>query len=113
MDILDRGYHFKTIHNEDGSVAHVVAVFERFRKQVPIRRNQDFALEFYGKGAGIRLGVTAHPRCGAPATIAAARRTRIANTRDRERRQCFTRNSCAIIDGTALPRFADRDPQGR
>ena len=74
MEIVDRGYRFKTIHNEDGNIAHVLGIFERFQKQAPIRRNQDYSLDFYGKGAGIRLGVMAYPRRSVPATIAAARR---------------------------------------
>jgi len=77
MEILDRGYRFHTIHNEDGNIAHVVGFFERFQEQAPIRRSQDFELEFYGKGAGLRLGVTAAPRRGVPASMAAARRTRV------------------------------------
>jgi Phosphoesterase family len=77
MEILDRGYRFYTRHNDAGNVANVEAFFERFQEQAPIKRNQPFELEFYGKGAGIRLGVTAMPRRKPPTTMAAERRERV------------------------------------
>ncbi len=79
MEIIDRGYRFFTMHNPDRNVAHVTSLFERFQKQAPIRRNQDFELDFYGKGTGIRLGAATPARFAVPATMAAARRTRIAS----------------------------------
>ena len=77
MEILDRGYRFHTLHNEAGNIAHVDGFFERFQEQASIKRNQDYELEFYGKGAGIRLGVTAMPRRAVPTSMAAARRARV------------------------------------
>ncbi|OAN36766.1 hypothetical protein A4X20_06110 [Mycolicibacterium iranicum] len=77
MEILDRGYRFYTRHNDAGNVANVEAFFERFQEQAPIKRNQPFELEFYGKGAGIRLGVTAMPRRQPPEMMAADRRERV------------------------------------
>lgn len=79
MEITDRGYRFLTLPDEDGNIAHVTGFFERFQKQAPIRRNQDFELDFYGKGAGIRLGARTPARYAVPATTAAARRARIAS----------------------------------
>lgn len=74
MRITDRGYSFATIHNEDGNTAHVEGQYRRFQTQAPIRRNQPYELEFYGRGAGLTVGVTAIPRRAAPAVMAAARR---------------------------------------
>jgi len=81
MEITDRGYRFFTNHNPDpnGKVAHVTSSFRRFQKQAPIRRNQDFELDFYGKGAGIRLGASTQARFAVPATMAANRRASIAS----------------------------------
>jgi phospholipase C len=76
MDIRDNGYRFWTIHNADGDVAHVEGNYTRWQKEAPIRRNQDFELEFYGMGSSIVLGVTAWPRRAVPATMAAIRRSR-------------------------------------
>src|SRR5258705_8523255 len=78
MEILDRGYRFHTLHNEAGNIAQGDGFFERFQEQAPIKRNQDYELEFYGKGSGIRLGVTAMPRRAVPTSMAAARRARVA-----------------------------------
>lgn len=75
MEILDRGYSFNTVHNEDGNVAHVVGHYRRFQTEAPIERLQDFELAFYGRGAGLELGVTAIPRRAAPAAMAAVRRS--------------------------------------
>jgi phospholipase C len=81
MQITDRGYRFSTVHNEDGNVAHVQGRYRRFQTQSPIRRNQPYELEFYGRGAGLTLGVTAVPRRAEPAVAAAARRRITANPR--------------------------------
>jgi phospholipase C len=77
MEIKDRGYRFKTVPHEDPNlrnVAHVDGHYERFQKQAPIRKGQDFELEFYGRGGGMVLGVTAMPRRAAPSSMAALRR---------------------------------------
>lgn len=82
MNITDRGYSFATIHDEDGNIAHVRGVYRRFQTQAPIRANQPYELEFYGRGAGLTIGVTAIPRRAAPATMAALRRSSLSNPPD-------------------------------
>lgn len=79
MDITDRGYRFHTIHNDHGSTARVIGAFQRLQSQAPIRRNQDFELEFYGRGAGIQLFAATLARYAEPATMAAERRELITN----------------------------------
>ena len=74
MEILDRGFSFKTVHDADGNVAHVQAHYRRFQTQAPIRRTQKFELDFFGRGSSIELGVTALPRRAAPEALIAARR---------------------------------------
>jgi len=77
MEIKDRGYRFKTVHGEDPAarnVAHVLGHYERFQTQAPIRKGQDFELEFFGRGGTIQLGVMAIPRRAAPSSMAALRR---------------------------------------
>ena len=76
MEVLDRGFSFKTFHEPAGNIAHVHAVYRRFQTQAPIRRTQKFELEFFGRGAGMKLGVMALPRRAAPAAMSAARRER-------------------------------------
>jgi hypothetical protein len=81
MQLTDRGYRFSTVHNVDGNLAHVDGRYRRFQTQAPIRRNQPFELEFYGRGAGLTLTVTAVPRRAEPAVMAAARRRIAASQR--------------------------------
>jgi len=81
MDILDRGHRFATVHHVDGNVAHVESHYALTQTQAPLQVNQDFELEFYGKGAGIVLGVTAIPRRAVPAALAASRRFTARNQR--------------------------------
>jgi phospholipase C len=74
MEVLDRGFSFKTFHDADGDVAHVSAQTRRFQTQAPIRRTQKFEMDFFGRGAGMELGVTAFPRRAVPEAMIAARR---------------------------------------
>ena len=101
MQITDRGYSFATIHNADGDIAHVEGRYQRYQTQAPIRRNQPFELEFYGRGAGLTIGVTAIPRRAVPAVMAAARR-RITTSPPRS---TSTRVSVPVVrmDPTASP----------
>jgi phospholipase C len=74
MEVIDRGYYFQTFHDTDGNVAHVHAQYRRFQTQAPIRRTQKFEMDFFGRGAGIELGVVAQPRRATPQAMIAARR---------------------------------------
>ena len=74
MEIIDRGYYFQTFHDVDGNVAHVHAQYRRFQTQAPIRRTQKFEMDFFGRGAGMELGVVAQPRRATPQAMLAARR---------------------------------------
>jgi phospholipase C len=76
MEVVDRGYHFRTFHDVDGSGVHVRAQYRRFQTQAPIRRTQKFEMDFFGRGAGMVLGVVALPRVAPPAALIAARRER-------------------------------------
>ncbi len=100
MEILDRGYRFHTLHNEDGNVAHVDGFYERFQEEAPIKRNQDFELEFYGKGAGIRLGVMAKPRRAEPSTMATTRRAQVSRAVANVRAASATLASTSPTTGT-------------
>ena len=76
MEVLEHGFRFFTIHNADGNVAHVEGHYEREQTQAPIRRTQKFEMDFFGRGAGMVLGVRAPPRRAAPQAMAAVRRER-------------------------------------
>jgi phospholipase C len=81
MDVRDRGFSFQTFHEPAGDVAHVRAAYRRFQTQAPIRRTQKFELEFFGRGAGMELGVMALPRRATPQAMMAVRRERAAAVR--------------------------------
>ena len=81
MDVRDRGFSFQTFHEPAGNVAHVRAAYRRFQTQAPISRTQKFELEFFGRGAGMELGVMALPRRATPQAMAAVRRERAATVR--------------------------------
>ena len=59
MLIVDRGFSFQTFHTPQGDRAQVRARYSRAQTQAPIARSQKFEMEFYGRGAGIVLGVQA------------------------------------------------------
>jgi hypothetical protein len=76
MEVIENGYHFFTLHQEDGNVAHIDAHWERFQTQAPILPRQPFGLDFYGKGSSIELEFTTLPRHAAPEQRAAMQRRR-------------------------------------
>ena len=76
MEINDRGFSFKTFHEPAGNVAHVRATYRRFQTQAPIARTSKFEMEFFGRGAGMELGVMALPRRATPQAMSAVRRER-------------------------------------
>ena len=76
MEVLEHGYRFFTLHNEDGNVAHIDAHWERFQTQAPILPRQPFGLDFYGKGSSIELLFTTLPRRAAPERMAGMLRSR-------------------------------------
>ena len=76
MEVNEHGYHFFTLHQEDGNVAHIDAHWERFQTQAPILPRQPFGLDFYGKGSSIELLFTTLPRHAAPEQRAAIQRRR-------------------------------------
>jgi phospholipase C len=84
MEVLDRGFSFQTFHEPAGNVAHVRAAYRRFQTQAPIRRTQKFEMEFFGRGAGMELGVMALPRRATPQAMTAVRRERAAAVRTME-----------------------------
>lgn len=79
MEVLEHGFRFFTIHNADGNVAHVEGHYEREQTQAPIRRTQKFEMDFFGRGAGMVLGVHApprrHPRMARPSHATITRRS--------------------------------------
>ncbi len=81
MEVRDRGFSFQTFHEPAGNVAHVRAAYRRFQTQAPIRRTQKFEMEFFGRGAGMELGVMALPRRAPPQAMSAVRRERAAAVR--------------------------------
>ncbi|MEO8061947.1 MAG: alkaline phosphatase family protein [Pseudomonadota bacterium] len=77
MEVTDQGYRFQTIHNRMGDVVQVMGRYERFQTQAPIRPNQPFTLDFYGKGFSIEMLVSTHPRRATPQQMAALKRAGI------------------------------------
>jgi len=84
MNVRDRGFSFQTFHEPAGNVAHVRAAYRRFQTQAPIARTQKFEMEFFGRGAGMELGVMALPRRATPQAMSAVRRERAAAVRTTE-----------------------------
>lgn len=84
MLIVDRGFNFQTFHTPQGDRAHVRARYSRAQTQAPIARSQKFEMEFYGRGAGMVLGVQALPRRASPQSMRTIRRERDAVVRSRE-----------------------------
>ena len=85
MLVVDRGFSFQTFHTPQGERAQIRARYSRAQTQAPIRPTQRFEMEFYGRGAGMVLGVQALPRRAPPQSLRAVRRERAAAARPENR----------------------------
>jgi hypothetical protein len=107
LEVLDRGFVFCTHHTQDASNANLALVegeYRRFQTQAPILRTQKFELEFFGRGAGMQLGVTARPRRVTPQATAADTRRGFAMTARSD-----VAATGAAITASPLPRTTQLD----